>query len=159
MALALYPGSFDPFHNGHLDVVEQSVRLFGEVVVGVMHNPDKSGAWFEPERRAEMVRASIAHLGEAVCVETFTGLAADAARRIKADCIVKSARTGGDFEVEQQQAQMHHRSLGVETVLLFSRPCHAFISSRYLRQYVEMGGPLAEGLVPAPVAAALEAAR
>lgn len=159
MTLALYPGSFDPFHNGHLDVVEQAVKLFGEVVVGVMHNPDKSGAWLSPDERAEMIRASTTHLGKAVCVETFSGLAVDAARTIAAGCIVKSARTGGDFEVEQQQAQMNHGSTGIETVLLFSRPCNSFVSSRYVRQYVQMGGPVVDGLVPAAVARVLETRR
>ena len=155
MGLAFYPGSFDPFHFGHLDVVEQAVTLFGEVVVGVMHNPDKPSAWFGPEERAGMIRESVAHLGRAVCVETFTGLTVQAAARIKAACIVKSARTGADFETEQQMAQMNHGSAGIETVLVFSRPQHAFISSRYIRQYVQMGGPMDRQLVPDPVLKAL----
>lgn len=155
MGLAFYPGSFDPFHYGHLDVVEQAVALFGEVVVGVMHNPDKPSAWFSPEERAGMIRESVAHLGKAVCVETFTGLTVQAAARIKAACIVKSARTGADFETEQQMAQMNHGSAGIETVLVFARPQHAFISSRYIRQYVQMGGPMERQLVPDPVLKAL----
>lgn len=155
MGLAFYPGSFDPFHYGHLDVVEQAVSLFGEVVVGVMHNPDKPSAWFGPEERAVMIRESVAHLGKAVCVETFTGLTVQAAARIKAAVIVKSARTGADFETEQQMAQMNHGSAGIETVLVFSRPQHSFISSRYIRQYVQMGGPMERRLVPEPVLKAL----
>ena len=155
MGLAFYPGSFDPFHYGHLDVVEQAVALFGEVVVGVMHNPDKPSAWFTPDERASLIRESVAQFGKAVCVETFTGLTVQAAAKIKAACIIKSARTGSDFETEQQMAQMNHGSAGIETVLVFSRPEHAYISSRYIRQYVQSSGPMDRQLVPDPVLKAL----
>lgn len=64
MAVAFYPGSFDPFHLGHLDVVEQAVALFGDLVIGVMHNPDKPSGMFSPAERADLVRQSVAHLGK-----------------------------------------------------------------------------------------------
>jgi len=155
MGVALYPGSFDPFHLGHLDVVEEALGVFGEVVVGVMVNPDKPTSWLPADVRAALIRESTAHLGRGVCVECFTGLAVDAARSINAVAIVKSARTGGDFEIEQQMAQMNRESAGVRTVLVFSRPEHAFISSRYVRQYVDHRGPMECALVPAPVARSL----
>lgn len=157
MGLAFYPGSFDPFHYGHLDVVEQGLAMFGEMVVGVMHNPDKPSAWMTPDERADLIRKSVAHLGKNVCVETFSGLAVQAATKIKAAVIVKSARTGADFEVEQQMAQMNEASTGVPTVLLFSKPEHSFISSRYIRQYVHENGAMNTQLVPSPVHEALVA--
>lgn len=159
MGVALYPGSFDPFHLGHLDVVEEAVGIFGELVVGVMVNPDKPASWLPADERADLIRESTAHLGRRVCVECFSGLAVQAARSINASVIVKSARTGGDFEVEQQMAQMNRASAGVRTVLVFSRPEHSFISSRYVRQYADQRGPMEHELVPAPVARAIAARR
>ena len=70
MTVAFYPGSFDPFHLGHLDIAEQAVALFGDLVIGVMHNPDKPSGMFSPAERADLVRESVAHLGKKVCVET-----------------------------------------------------------------------------------------
>ena len=157
MGLAFYPGSFDPFHLGHLDVVEQGLEIFGELVIGVMHNPDKPSAWMSPDERADLIRQSVAHLGKGVCVETFSGLAVQAAAKIKAAVILKSARTGADFEVEQQMAQMNEASTGIRTVLVFSKPEHSFISSRYIRQYVQENGEMKTRLVPEPVHKALAA--
>jgi pantetheine-phosphate adenylyltransferase len=157
MGLAFYPGSFDPFHLGHLDVVEQGLELFGELVIGVMHNPDKPSAWLSPDERADLIRQSVAHLGAGVCVEMFSGLTVQAAAKIKAAVILKSARTGSDFEVEQQMAQMNEASTGIPTVLVFSKPEHSFISSRYIRQYVQENGVMKTQLVPDPVHKALAA--
>jgi len=159
MRVALYPGSFDPLHLGPLDVVEEAVGIFGEVVVGVMVNPDKPASWLPADERAALIRESTAHLGRSVCVECVTGLAVQAARAIGAAAIVKSARTGGDFEVEQQMAQMNRASAGVRTVLVFSKPEHSFISSRYVRQYADLRGPMERELVPAAVARAIAARR
>ena len=82
MAVAFYPGSFDPFHLGHLDVVEQAVALFGDLVIGVMHNPDKDSSMFTADERAELIRQSVAHLGKKVCVEKYAGLTVDAEAKI-----------------------------------------------------------------------------
>ena len=83
MITVLYPGSFDPFHLGHLDVIEQSVALFGEVVVGVMHNPTKPSGMFTLDERVEMIRNSVAYM-PSVKVVAFAGLAVDAAREVAA---------------------------------------------------------------------------
>ena len=155
MAVAFYPGSFDPFHLGHLDVVEQAVVLFGDLVIGVMHNPDKPSGMFSPAERADLVCQSVAHLGTKVCVETYGGLTVEAASKISARFIIKSARTGADFEVEQQMAQTNHGASGIESVLLFARPEHSFISSRYIRQFVDYSGTNAKPMVSAPVLKAL----
>jgi pantetheine-phosphate adenylyltransferase len=155
MAVAFYPGSFDPFHLGHLDVVEQAVALFGDLVIGVMHNPDKPSGMFSPAERAELVHQSVAHLGKKVCVETYSGLTVEAASQISASFIIKSARTGADFEIEQQMAQTNHGASGIESILLFSRPEHSFISSRYIRQFVDYNGTNAKPMVSPTVLKAL----
>lgn len=152
----LYPGSFDPIHNGHVDVVHQAVELFGDVVVAVMHNPSKpSGSLTIPER-VELATAAVAHLGS-VRVEAHGGLAVDAARAIGARFIVKGLRVAGDFEVEQQMAHTNHAVAGVRTVYVPCRPDLSFISSRFIREIAAQGGRIAD-LVPDAVAIRLNAA-
>ena len=112
---------------------------------------------FNPEERAELIRESTVHLGNAVCVATYEGLTVEVATRINASMIVKSARTGADFEIEQQMAHTNNSATGIETVLLFSRPERSFISSTYIRQFVNYTGPNNTPLVPAPVLKALVA--
>lgn len=155
MATVIYPGSFDPFHLGHLDVVTQSVELFGAVIVAAMHNPSKPSGMFTLAERLEMISESVAHL-PSVRVESFSGLAVDAAARTGADFIVKGLRTAGDFEVEQQMAHTNHAVTGVRTVYLPSEPGLVFISSRFIREIAKYGGEVA-ALVPAPVARRLVA--
>lgn len=149
-ATAIYPGSFDPFHNGHLDVVEQAVELFGDVVVATLHNPAKPGGMFDLDERLQMIRASVAHL-PTVTVAAFPGLAVHAARDAPASFIVKGLRTGGDFEVEQQMAQTNHAVSGFRTVFLPCTPQLSFVSSRFIREIAKYGGDVAT-LVPPPVA-------
>lgn len=149
----LYPGSFDPFHNGHLDVVAQAVELFGNVIVAVMHNPDKPSGLIDLAERVELARASVAHL-PSVRVEAFPGLAVHAASSAGADFIVKGLRTAADFEVEQQMAHTNHSVSGVRTVYVPCRADHAFISSRFIREIAQYGGKI-DHMVPAPVASAL----
>ncbi|MEZ5260091.1 MAG: pantetheine-phosphate adenylyltransferase, partial [Ilumatobacteraceae bacterium] len=103
MSTAFFPGSFDPLHLGHLDVVEQAAELFGTVVVAAMHNPSKPSGLFTIDERCDLVRASVAHV-PGVRVEACTGLVIDAARQVGADFIVKGLRTPADFEVELQMA-------------------------------------------------------
>ncbi len=155
MATVLYPGSFDPFHLGHLDVVSQAVELFGSVIVVAMHNPAKPGGRFSLDERLAMIAESVADL-PSVRVEASTGLAVDAARRFGADALVKGLRTAADFEIEQQMAQTNHAVAGVRTVFLPCEPRLAFISSRFIREIAQYGGGVA-ALVPAPVARRLAA--
>jgi pantetheine-phosphate adenylyltransferase len=152
-AVAIYPGSFDPFHNGHLDVVEQAVELFGSVVVAAMHNPTKPSGMFDLECRLDMIRESVAHL-TTVSVRAFPGLAVHAARDANVQFIVKGLRTSGDFEVEQQMAQTNHEVSGFRTVFLPCTPALSFISSRFIREIAQYGGDV-NGLVPGPVASQL----
>ena len=151
----LYPGSFDPVHRGHVDVVEQAHELFGTVVLAVMYNFEKKSGLFDIEERMDLARRSLAHLAH-VEVEAHTGLAVHAARDAGVDFMVKGLRTGADFEIEQQMAQTNHAVTGIRTVYVPSRPDLAFVSSRFVREIAQYGGDVS-GLVPPPVAAALEA--
>lgn len=156
MSKVLYPGSFDPIHLGHLDVIEQSAELFGEVVVAVMHNDEKSSGVFAVDDRVRLVNESAADVGLAdrVNVVAHRGLAVDAARHHAVDFIVKGLRNAGDFEVEQQMALTNHSVSGVRTVYLPCRMDRGFISSRFVRDIARYGGAV-QHLVPAPVAVAL----
>ena len=153
MSTVLYPGSFDPFHLGHLDVVEQASALFGEVVVAVMHNPDKPSGVLSTDQRVALIAASCAHLPH-VSVRSFPGLAVDAALSVKALCIVKGLRTSGDFEVEQQMAHTNFAVSGVRTVYVPCQPRFGFVSSRFIRDIAAHGGDVSS-MVPTAVADAL----
>ena len=146
----LTPGSFDPIHLGHLDVVEQASELFGSVIVAVMHNPSKPSGLFTIDERVEMVRAAIEGI-EGASVQAFPGLAVDAAKAAGADFIVKGLRTPADFEVEQQMALTNHSVSGVRTVYLPCRPDLSFVSSRFIREIAQYGGDVSH-LVPRAVA-------
>jgi pantetheine-phosphate adenylyltransferase len=152
----MYPGSFDPLHLGHLDVIEQAVELFDRVVVMVMHNPEKPSGRFSLSERVDLVRQSVSHLS-AVTVDTHPGLAVDAARACDARFIVKGLRVAGDFEVEQQMAHTNWSVAAVRTVYLPGRVDRSFISSRYLRDIAAHGGNVSH-LVPEPVARLLQGA-
>lgn len=151
----LYPGSFDPVHRGHVDVVEQAHELFGSVVLAVMYNFEKQTGLFDIDERMDLARQSLSHLPD-VDVQAHTGLAVHAALEAGADFIVKGLRTGADFEIEQQMAQTNHKVSGIRTVYVPSRPDLAFVSSRFVREIAQYRGDVS-GLVPPAVAAALEA--
>lgn len=150
MTTVLYPGSFDPLHLGHLDIVEQTVELFGSVLVAAMHNPTKPSGMFSLDERLRMIEASVAHL-PTVKVTSFPGLVVEAARSAGADFIVKGLRTAGDFEIEQQMAHTNHAVTGIRTVYLPCNPSLVFISSRFIRELAKYGGDVT-GMVPEPVA-------
>jgi len=161
MTTVLYPGSFDPIHLGHLDVIEQAMELFGDVVVATMHNPSKPSGMFTLDERIAMIEESVeplraGHIGT-VRVVAFPGLAVDAARSEHADFIVKGLRTGGDFEVEQQMAQTNYAAAGVRTVYVPCKPALVFISSRFIREIAKYGGDVT-AMVPAAVVPQLTSA-
>ncbi|MEN9553308.1 MAG: phosphopantetheine adenylyltransferase [Actinomycetota bacterium] len=157
MSTVLYPGSFDPIHYGHLDVVTQAVELFGNVVVAVMHNPDKPSGVLSTAERVRIAREACAAM-PSVTVEAFAGLAVDAAKSVGALCIVKGLRTPGDFEVEQQMAHTNFAVAGVRTVYVPCQPGLSHVSSRFIRDIAAHGGDVSS-MVPAVVAAALSSAQ
>ncbi len=150
---ALYPGSFDPFHLGHLDIIQQAVDLFGAVVVAVMHNPGKPSGLIDLGHRVELAKACVAQVPN-VEVRAHPGLAVDAAINESAAFIVKGLRNATDFDVEQQMAHTNFAVSGVRTVYLPCRSDHAFISSRFIREVAHYGGDVSH-MVPEPVRRAL----
>ena len=153
MATVLIPGSFDPLHLGHVDVVDQAVDLFGDVVVGVLVNFEKPSGVFAPEERVALAEASLAGRPR-VRVQTFGVLAVQAAADVGADFIVKGLRNPNDFDVEQQMAHMNHSVTGIRTVFLPCRSELGFVSSRFIREIAAHGGDIRH-LVADPVADAL----
>jgi pantetheine-phosphate adenylyltransferase len=156
MATVLIPGSFDPIHLGHVDILEQASELFGTVVVAVMHNHEKSSGLFPVDERVALIESSAAEagIGDHVRVIVHTGLAVDAAALAGADFMVKGLRTAGDFEIEQQMALTNYSVTGIRTVYLPCRADRGFISSRFVREIARYRGEVSH-LVPGPVADAL----
>ena len=153
MTRVLYPGSFDPIHNGHLEIIETAARLFDHVVVAAMRNPQKGQPLFSLDDRKEMLDESVAHLDN-VTVTMFASLVVDLARELQADFIVKGLRAVSDFESELQMAQMNHAISGVDTLFIPSASSHSFLASKLIREIARFGGDVAS-MVPAPVAASL----
>ncbi|HWC38269.1 MAG TPA: pantetheine-phosphate adenylyltransferase [Acidimicrobiales bacterium] len=154
MRIALFPGSFDPFHNGHLEVVESASRLFDEVIVAVLRNPQKGEPLFSLEERKEMLEDSIAHLS-GVRVVSMSTLVVTVAQEVGATAIVKGLRAVTDFENEMQMAQMNQRLSGIDTLFIPTASAHSFIASRLLREVARFGGDVT-ALVPPPVAKRLQ---
>ena len=153
MRIALIPGSFDPFHNGHLEVVERATRLFDSVVVAALRNPQKSNALFSLEERRDMMAASMGHL-PTVSIVSVSTLLVDVARDVNASAIVKGLRAVSDFESELQMAQMNRQLSGVETLFIPTSSSQSFIASRLLREVARYGGDVS-AFVPEPVNIAL----
>jgi pantetheine-phosphate adenylyltransferase len=151
---AVVPGSFDPPHNGHIDIIVRAATLFDEVVVAVGVNKSKtSSRLFSSDERLEMLDAVTAHLPN-VSTAGFTGLIVDFCRQIDAVAIVKGLRGGSDYEYELQMAQMNSHLTDVETVFIPTAPEYAFVSSSLVKEVAGLGGDV-KGLVPDHVYALL----
>jgi pantetheine-phosphate adenylyltransferase len=141
-------------HNGHLEVIERAARLFDEVVVATLRNPQKNGALFELEERQEMLEESLGHLAN-VRIVSLTKLVVTVAQDVGASVIVKGLRAVSDFENEMQMAQMNKQLSGVETLFIPTSSAHSFIASRLLREVARFGGDVT-AFVPKTVARRLE---
>ena len=151
----LYAGSFDPVTNGHMDIIERTAKLCDELVVAVMHNPDKRGA-FAVDTRVHLLERACAHLSN-VRVIAHGGLLVDCAREQEVSCVVRGVRPLGDFESEYQMAQVNRMLGGVETLMLPTSESLASVSSSIVRQIASFGGNI-DNLVPACIAAQIREA-
>lgn len=148
--VCVYPGSFDPITNGHLDIIQRGAAIFPELIVAVLHNPGKTGI-FPIERRLDMIRRACAHL-PTVQVDSFDGLLVDYMRKRHAELILRGLRAVTDFENELQMSQLNHQmSPDVETLFLMTSPEHACLSSSAVREIGMFGGDVSP-LVPACIA-------
>ena len=154
MTVALIPGSFDPFHNGHLEVVERAGRLFDEVVVAVLRNPQKAEPLFTLTEREEMLREATVHLPN-VRIVAVTTLVVEVARDVGASAIVKGLRAVSDFENELQMAQMNRQLSGIETLFIPTSSTSSFVASRLLREVARYGGDVSS-FVPKVVCSRLQ---
>jgi pantetheine-phosphate adenylyltransferase len=143
---AVYPGSFDPLTNGHLDLIERSLRIFDELVVAVVTNPAKTGLFTDIER-VEMIREATHEL-RAIEVVIFDGLLVDLVARMGARAIIRGLRAVSDFEYEFQMALMNRKLREeIETVFLMPHEAYSYISSRLIKEVASYGGTVT-GLVP-----------
>ena len=151
--LAVYPGSFDPLTNGHVDIIARGARLFDRIVVAIAVNAEKAPL-FTVEERVEIARAVFAEY-PAVEVDTFDGLLVDYVVRRKADVIVRGLRAISDYEFEFQMALMNRKLRStVETVFLMPHERYTYISSRLIKEVASLGAPVT-GLVPPMVETAM----
>ncbi|MDK8171908.1 pantetheine-phosphate adenylyltransferase [Curtobacterium citreum] len=155
--IAVVPGSFDPVTLGHLDVIGRAARLFDEVHVLVVHNPDKKPAMFEAAARVRLIESSLAEVGVPGDVrvgEWTSGLLVDYCRQVGAGVLVKGVRSGEDVAYETPMAIMNRHLADVETVFLLPEASRAHVSSSLIRQVSTLGGDVTP-YVPAVVAEAL----
>jgi pantetheine-phosphate adenylyltransferase len=152
---AVYPGSFDPFTNGHLDVVDRALGIFDRLIVAVAANPDKRKPLFSVEERMQLIGAALKGR-DRVEVASFKGLTVEFARSRGATSLVKGLRAYSDFDAELQQALMNRKlAPDIHTVFLMSGFAHIFVSSSILKDIASYGGNVAD-LVPPAVAKALK---
>ncbi|MDQ3542153.1 MAG: pantetheine-phosphate adenylyltransferase [Chloroflexota bacterium] len=160
MTLAIYPGSFDPITNGHIDVALRASRLFDRLVLAVYAGTEKPNALFPVEERIELARRSILASGdpamERIEIDSFSGLTVEYARSLGATTIVRGLRAVSDFEYEFKYAHMNeHLAPEIEVVCLMTSSRLSFISSSFIREVASLGGDV-HGLVPADVEASLK---
>ncbi len=147
--LAIYPGSFDPLTNGHLDILSRARRLSDRVVVAILENDAKKPLFSVPER-IEMIHEIVGE-DPATPVRSFSGLLVDFAREVGATLLVRGLRAVSDYEYELQMALMNRRlAPGIETVFLMAKEEYSYVSSRLVKEVARLGGDLS-GLVPEPV--------
>ena len=153
MRRAIYPGSFDPVTNGHLDIIQRGCKLFDEIIVAVLVNPEKK-AFFTIEERSEILSAVLKDIDHGDCVvsvESFEGLMVQYAVERKANAIVRGIRAISDYEYELQMALMNRRlQPRLETVFMMPAEEYSYVSSRLVKEVFQLGARI-DGLVPALV--------
>ncbi len=143
---AIYPGSFDPPTNGHLDLIERGSKIFDELVVAILRNPEKDPL-FSVSERCRMLEEMTAHLKN-VQVDTFDGLTVDYAARVKARAVLRGIRAISDYEYELQMALMNRKlQPELETVFMMPAEQYSYLSSKLVREIAQLGGSI-RGLVP-----------
>lgn len=154
---AVYPGTFDPVTNGHIDIIERGSAIFDEVVVAILKNPEKEPL-FSVEERVEMISRSVSALPN-VKVDTFDGLLVDYVEKVGARVIVRGLRAISDFEYELQMAMMNRRIKStLETVFMMPSETYSYVSSKLVKEISRLGGKLT-GLVPEEVERRLQKKR
>ena len=150
MRRAIYPGSFDPVTNGHLDIIQRGCKLFDEIIVAVLVNPEKT-SFFSIEERSEILSEVLQTIDRGDCkvtVESFQGLLVQYAAERGAHAIVRGIRAISDYEYELQMALMNRRlQPRLETVFMMPAEAYSYVSSRLVKEVFQLGGPI-EGLVP-----------
>ncbi len=146
MRVAIYPGSFDPITNGHLDIITRGAKIFDKVIVGVLVNIDKKGL-FEIGERVELIKSVTSHIPN-VEVVSFNGLLVDLAKRYESKVILKGLRAVSDFEYEFQMALMNSQlDSDIETLFMTTSATYSYLSSSSVKQVAKFGGDIT-GLVP-----------
>jgi pantetheine-phosphate adenylyltransferase len=153
LTIAIYPGSFDPITNGHLDIIIRASKLFDKLIIGIYDNPEKP-ILFTTSERAELVEKAVTNLPN-VEVRIFSGLTVNFARQVNAQTIVRGLRMSADFEREFDLAMMNKKlSPEIELICLMSDLKYQFLSSSLLKEAARLGGDV-DSLVPKHVAEAL----
>jgi len=153
--IAIYPGSFDPLTNGHLDLIERGSKIFDELIVAILRNPEKDPLFSLGERR-EMLE-SMTERWDNVQVDTFEGLMVDYAVKVKATAVLRGIRAISDYEYELQMALMNRKlEPRLETVFMMPAEAYSYLSSRLVREIAQLGGSI-KGLVPESVEQRLRA--
>jgi pantetheine-phosphate adenylyltransferase len=155
LKIAVFPGSFDPLTNGHVDIIQRALAIFDTVIVGVLHNPAKFSL-FTPEERVQLIQAQFKKQAGRVCVASFSGLLVEFVQSVQSRVIIRGLRAISDFDYEAQMALINRKlSPSIETLFLTAREEHSYISSTVVRQVAMLGGDVSE-MVPRGVEAALK---